>query len=111
MIKTKTAPASATSIIFNDVKTKIFKIKYASLKNLTDIDREFLKDNSDYCEEHLNDSNDTTYIININSLEYMPLFCIRDNANIELVKFIDNVRLEQAGYTHVEFYTSNDVES
>ena len=40
----------------------------------------------------------------------MHLFCIRDNENIELVKFIDNVRLEQAGYTHVEFYTSNDVE-
>ena len=114
MLKTKTAPVkvTSTSIIFEKVKTKIFKIKYAEIKNLTEIDRDFLESHSLYCEfHHFTEAEEISYLIDIDSLDYMPLSCIRHNANIELVKFIDNVRLERAEYTHVEFYVSNDVES
>ena len=107
MIKTKTAPAPAVkveetktlSISTRDIRDRIENkiIRNSEIENLTDNDREFLKEIShSYKETNYAYKNEIGFNIALVDFDVdrMVAMCLIYSANIELAKFINNVLFE-----------------
>ena len=107
MLKTKTAPAPAVkveetktlSISTRDIRDRIENkiIRNSEIENLTDNDREFLKEIShSYKETNYAYKNEIGFNIALVDFDVdrMVAMCLIYSANIELAKFINNVLFE-----------------
>ena len=134
MLKTKTAPAPAVKVqetktlkILDDGNsyeetTEIKRIRYLTIVDITDNDREFLKEIShSYKESNHAYQNEIGFYIGLVDLDvdYMVAMCLIFKANIELAKFINNVlfdnivdsNFKKPIYTHIHIWTyDNDID-
>ena len=135
MIKTKTAPAPAVKVqetktlkILDfdgnscEETTEIKRTRYLTIVDITDNDREFLKEIShSYKESNHAYHNEIGFYIGLVDLDvdYIVTMCLGYKANIDLAKFIynllfDNIcnsKSDKPIYTHVHIYTyDNDID-
>ena len=132
MLKLKNAPTPGVQ----ETKTKTFsisthkildstenkRIRNAEIVDLTDNDRDFLKEiSSSYKESRLAHQNEIQFNIDLVDFDVYRMvgMCLICNANIDLAKFINNLlfdnicemNLDKPIYTHVHIYTyDNDVD-
>lgn len=124
-LKTKTLIKNTPvkPLVFGDTDLYICKIKFIRIKNLTDNDRLFLSKISYYSQKIIHEyDNQFRYFIDIenfnnDSSNFFPkdfndviLFCKQNKANIDLVKFIYNVINDNAGYTHIELFSDDQID-
>ena len=134
MLKTKTAPVKTVKVketktlkildglTYGFDRTDIRRIIYLTLVDITDNDREFLKEIShSYKESCFAYQNEIGFYIGLghSNIDEMVENCLIFKANIDLVKLIYNLRFDNICnaksdkpiYTHVHIYTyDNDID-